>query len=395
MTPSVTSHPQNGGLPDPGLRQTACGPTFGRPRAGRASLLAVFAVAAIGVVGVAIYSVFAYRQILARAAAPPADAAPASGQNAAKAPGAGRTVSVALDKAENRTPLVLLRADKDKEGGARPVVALGRPVGGKDKADTQGTIQSILERELIRQAILIAARDELGLPTRDELLDDDPPDNGKEKGKRDGELVEVAILFRRPSAMPWSVEVRVKKQRSSRNMTSAPTRMGDPSPSILRSGPRRCRGPSSPRPETAWCQGRAEQAPRRCSRSAGCRQAAGDLEHGRDLRCGARVARVDPRQRRVDSEAGGTGPRYAQLGVLTEYQWSPAHRVFKARALLYAQRLIARDAQSAQALQSRAFVRALIGRHDLALEDLDEATKLAQGEGAKNKAQPRRRRGCR
>ena len=76
------------------------------------------------------------------------------------------------------------------------MVALGRPVGGKDKADTQGTIQSILERELIRQAILIAARDELGLPTRDELLDDDPPDNGKEKGKRDGELVEVAILFR-------------------------------------------------------------------------------------------------------------------------------------------------------------------------------------------------------
>ena len=30
---------------------------------------------------------------------------------------------------------------------------------------------------------------------------------------------------------------------------------------------------------------------------------------------------------------------YAQLGMLTEFLWSPAHRVFKARALLYAERL--------------------------------------------------------
>ena len=66
MTPSETCHPQCGNFADPGLRQTARGAIFGRPHAGRASLLAVFAVAVIGVVGIAIYSVFAYRQILAR-----------------------------------------------------------------------------------------------------------------------------------------------------------------------------------------------------------------------------------------------------------------------------------------------------------------------------------------
>ena len=56
--------------------------------------------------------------------------------------------------------------------------------------DVQGTSQGILERELIRQAILIAARDELGLATRDELLDDAPP------ARAEGPPLEIAILFR-------------------------------------------------------------------------------------------------------------------------------------------------------------------------------------------------------
>ncbi len=320
------------------------------------------------------------------AGAPPADAAPASGQNAAKAPGAGRTVSVALDKAETRTPLVLLRAGEDKEGGARSVVALGRPVGGKDKADTQGTIQSILERELIRQAILIAARDELGLPTRDELLDDDPPDSGKEKGKRDGELVEVAILFRpaechalvrqgegekaeilqkhdlgtNPDGGSFSVDLTERAETLSR--TEFPTLLkqlgakGEPNK-------RRDDAPVPPDVDKRL-------------------ETLSMVETFGAVRALHEVIRANGES---TARLAALARAYAQLGVLTEYQWSPAHRVFKARALLYAQRLIARDAQSAQALQTRAFVRALIGRHDLALEDLDEATKLVQGEGVKNK----------
>jgi hypothetical protein len=69
---------------------------------------------------------------------------------------------------------------------------------------------------------------------------------------------------------------------------------------------------------------------------------------------------------------------YAQLGALTEYQWSSAHRVFKARTLLLAQRLLARSPRSPFALRSRAFVRALVGRHDQALADLVAAGRLAE-----------------
>src|SRR5262249_28100972 len=51
---------------------------------------------------------------------------------------------------------------------------------------------------------------------------------------------------------------------------------------------------------------------------------------------------------------GGLVRGYANLGVLCERQWSVAHKVFKARALLYAERLVASDPASGFALGHRA-----------------------------------------
>ena len=95
-----------------------------------------------------------------------------------------RTISVIPDKAEIRTPLVILSVGEG--GNARPVVVLGRPEVSPQMKDREGSRQAILERELIRQAILIAARDELGLSTRDELLDDASP------GKSEDSSLEIA-----------------------------------------------------------------------------------------------------------------------------------------------------------------------------------------------------------
>jgi hypothetical protein len=55
------------------------------------------------------------------------------------------------------------------------------------------TDQGILRREVVRQAVLIAARDELGLATRDELLDDAPPVG---QGSASAEVAEL-FPFRR------------------------------------------------------------------------------------------------------------------------------------------------------------------------------------------------------
>src|SRR5690606_13160960 len=54
---------------------------------------------------------------------------------------------------------------------------------------------------------------------------------------------------------------------------------------------------------------------------------------------------------------------YANLGSLTEFHWNAVHKAFKARALLYAQRMTQADPQSTWALWHRAYARALAGLH--------------------------------
>jgi tetratricopeptide (TPR) repeat protein len=75
---------------------------------------------------------------------------------------------------------------------------------------------------------------------------------------------------------------------------------------------------------------------------------------------------------------------YANLGVLTHDQWSRGNKVFLARALLYAQRLVVHENQSAASLNVRAYARAFTGLHAAALADLDDAA--AKPEGAKPSA---------
>jgi tetratricopeptide (TPR) repeat protein len=73
---------------------------------------------------------------------------------------------------------------------------------------------------------------------------------------------------------------------------------------------------------------------------------------------------------------------YAHLGVLNEYLWTSTHEAFKARAFLYAQRLIALDPGSPWGLWHRAYIEALAGLHQRALADLADARKLGKGRGA-------------
>ena len=71
---------------------------------------------------------------------------------------------------------------------------------------------------------------------------------------------------------------------------------------------------------------------------------------------------------------------YANLGVLTEFHWSADHKAFKARALLYAQRLAVRYPDTPWSLWHRGYAEALVGLHKAALKDLESAAKAAQAE---------------
>src|SRR5262249_61570361 len=68
---------------------------------------------------------------------------------------------------------VLMRIPRGLSASSAPAVALDIKGTGLSPDSVE---QGYLARELVRQSILIAARDELGLPTRDRVLGDALPD---------------------------------------------------------------------------------------------------------------------------------------------------------------------------------------------------------------------------
>ncbi|MCC7205625.1 MAG: hypothetical protein IT441_11140 [Phycisphaeraceae bacterium] len=79
---------------------------------------------------------------------------------------------------------------------------------------------------------------------------------------------------------------------------------------------------------------------------------------------------------------GALARAYANLGLLTEHFWTNTHKVFKARSLLYAQRYVATCPQDPQAWCTRAYAMALTGLGGLAEKDLDHAVSLAGDEAS-------------
>ena len=70
---------------------------------------------------------------------------------------------------------------------------------------------------------------------------------------------------------------------------------------------------------------------------------------------------------------------YANLGQLTRFQWSTDRQVFLARSLLYGQRLVVRWPDRPDAYWARAYAEAMAGLHAAALDDVAKARHLAAG----------------
>jgi tetratricopeptide (TPR) repeat protein len=79
---------------------------------------------------------------------------------------------------------------------------------------------------------------------------------------------------------------------------------------------------------------------------------------------------------------------YANLGQLTRFQWSSIHKALTARSLLYAQRMVNLDPDSPFAYYNRAYAFALTGLHAAALADLKQARDLEEKLTAAGKPVP-------
>lgn len=238
---------------------------------------------------------------------------------------------------------------------------------------------SLLERELIRQSILLIAREEFGLTTRDRSLREAFPDSGA------------------ATVIPWQVALNASDSNfffKDLNITVFQTANGIPVPLWER----RIVG-SKKRVEEQTTQiellSRKELAEvfvkqgysRRPARPVPPITTTLPLSLQNRLNELNFIAQFDAiRQLHAlairDGESAavlsGLAQGYAQLGTLTECLWSPANKVFKARALLYAERLVAREGERPEGFWTRGFVRALVGLHATAIADLDRAEELAK-----------------
>lgn len=234
--------------------------------------------------------------------------------------------------------------------------------------------RTLLVRELVRQAVLLSAREEMGLGTRDMVLREpfpaEPTSSFKildiDTAHSAGSFVRVQLHARGSEEHVFDQEIPlIAKADHDNNYIGLLEAVEHLSRDGFVDTLKKVGLTEAQRPSTAFSDSVVEPRLRElnlCSQIAALRQlhamADADAESLARLGCIVRA--------------------YANLGLMSEYYWSAAHKVYKARALLYAQRMVRRDPRSAEGYWHRAYALTLSGLHGLALADLDAATLLAE-----------------
>ena len=231
--------------------------------------------------------------------------------------------------------------------------------------------QGRLFRELARQAVLIAARDELGLPTRDKVLGEPLPDDEQaiipavdvtttidDKGRGQIALWKqlangFEIVARHDFVLPAGDRIENVSQQA-----HSLSRKGLPD-TLKKAG---FQGKVRPKATTQSVAPAVEQQLDRFDLLS-------QFANVRALHAEIRTAGESPEL------LGALARGYANLGTLCECLWCQANKVFHARALLYAERLVELGKETSRAHWNRAYVRALVGLHKSALADIDAARK--------------------
>jgi tetratricopeptide (TPR) repeat protein len=234
-----------------------------------------------------------------------------------------------------------------------------------DLSDTKAD-GGLLIREIVRQAILIAARDGLGLQTRDQVLGEIFPET-------------ATVLKVHTKALPGkSVAVRISRKDAVLLEKEIPLPAGGTIDyaALVHEAEALSRGAFIDVLKSAGFQGKTNPKGERGKVSDATEQAlmtltfTEQLRALRDLHAAARETGDAP----VRMLAIVRG--YAHLGNITECLFYTAHKVFKARALLYAERAGALWPLTRYSLWTRAYARAIAGFHGAALDDLAAAAKL-------------------
>ncbi|WP_020468346.1 tetratricopeptide repeat protein [Zavarzinella formosa] len=241
------------------------------------------------------------------------------------------------------------------------------------RIDVFAQVTGLLRRELYRQAFLLAARNELGLMPRDALLGEEPPDDLPQ-----GNRFRVNPKFFLTQVADVKVECgpvaasRVVWHATGHHLgepeethlialTAAETlSRGEYVTALKRSG---MRGDSLRIDPNA-------QVPAQTEKRLGQMSFTSQYAAMRELHALMREKGESPAILVALSRV------YANLAMLTERQWDAMTWVFKARALLHAERLRQREPESPWGHWARGYACAMTGLHKIALDDMAAAEKL-------------------
>lgn len=335
-------------------------PAAGPRRIWARALVVVGALAAIGVAGYSLKDQIPWVAIAGEAAGPGAS-------NAPPAPAMRGVLSMA-------------QVGPGRGGDAK---ALFATIGRTESASQQELISNAdprrLLNEIVRQAVLLAAHDHLGAVTRDASIGEQSPPNSK--------IVEAELAWTlTPHDRGSTLEIKPLGGKTTEPHVlklprgdSATDPVAKTYPSVLERAEVLAREELPKVFKALGVSGtpivvKADGAlPAEVSERLDTLTFTEQFAAVRAIQAAIRSDGESPQR------LGGLIRGYAQLGTLTEFHWDPAHDVFKARALLMAQRWVAREPRSAEALQFRAYAFALAGLHRFALDDLSAAKALPPG----------------
>jgi hypothetical protein len=230
----------------------------------------------------------------------------------------------------------------------------------------------LLRQELYRQGVLLAAREELGLTTRDATLGEVPPD-GLPAAQR------VRVVVRLPNgAAPREVRVETGPADKSRAVwaVESPAPLREDILAALWSADELTRGGfvTALRRAGGWAVAPRKQSDQPLPASAVTAldrpSVVSQLSAVREMHAAVREAGESP------AALAALSRGYANLGVLTDSQWDGSTWAFKARSLLYAERLRRLHPAAPLGWWARGYALALTGRHADALRDFAEADRV-------------------
>lgn len=246
--------------------------------------------------------------------------------------------------------------------------ALGKPL--------YSTGGGLLGRELLRQSILLAAREELQVRTVDAVLDEPLPRD------RASGLVIMPMV----SASTRNARIRLHLGDEKKHWSQVVHKFTEGTPPLAQEyllevveGWSRQELPAALREK--GLQGQANVWHDQGEPAEGTQVLHYPIEY--TLSDCLRLLHRDIRANGESPQRLGAMVRgYALLGQVTRYHWTASEQVFHARALLYAQWLMHRTGGSRWARWHRAYAWAMVGRSMSAIEDLQAAAAMEGDEPA-------------